>query len=248
MDAFKKKDNVPLEKNDTAPPEKRGDNLFEKYGYSFNNPELLVQALTHKSYHNENIKTSPGHNERLEFLGDAVLDLSLSAYMMRRFPDLDEGELSKIRASLVNEDTLAEIAQELGVAGLLRLGKGELQTGGAEKPRLLASALEAVIGALYQDSGFANSDNIIRQIFSSRIDELDLSIHYKSDYKTRLQEKMQETFKKTPRYELEKEEGPDHDKTFYVTLKIDNRVLAHGVGRSKKQAEQEAARQALENL
>lgn len=223
-------------------------NLCEKCGYAFQNKDLLLQALTHKSYHNENPKSSMGHNEKLEFIGDSVLDLSLSTELMRRFADLDEGELSKIRASMVNETTLAEIADELGLKEEIRLGKGEIQSGGAMKPRLLASAFEALIGAIYQDSGFATAHEIIGKILGPRLDQLDLNIHFKSDYKTRLQEKMQDEHKITPRYELEKEEGPDHDKIFYVALKIEDKVVARGSGRSKKQAEQDAARQALEAL
>lgn len=223
-------------------------NLTEKIGYTFKNEELLSRALTHKSFHNEFPKKSPGHNERLEFLGDAVLDLSLSDYLMRRFPDLDEGELSKIRASLVNESVLAEVALELEIEGLLRLGKGEGKSGGSLKPRLLSCALEAIVGAIFQDSDFSAAHNIIQNIFNSRIESLDLETHFKSDYKTRLQEKMQGMLKQIPVYELEREEGPDHDKTFFVNLKIEDRVVAVGSGRSKKQAEQEAARAALENI
>lgn len=219
--------------------------LFEKLGYTFKNADLLLKALTHKSYYNENPNKSPSHNERLEFLGDAVLDLALSDYLMSCFPDLTEGELSKIRASLVNENTLAEVAMEREIDKHILLGKGETLSGGAAKPRLLASTLEAVIGALYQDGGFATADAIIRQIFASRIEALDLEIHFKSDYKTRLQEKMQEILKQTPVYELEREEGPDHAKMFFVVLKIDQKIIARGAGRSKKQAEQVAAREAL---
>jgi ribonuclease-3 len=222
--------------------------LFDKFGYAFKSTDILRQALTHKSYHNENPTKTAGHNERLEFLGDAVIDLSLSTDLMNRFPELSEGELSKIRASLVNENTLAELSRELGVDEFLLLGKGEHQTGGAAKPRLLASAFEALLGALYQDADFATADGIIRKIFAARIESLDMSIHFKSDYKTRLQEKLQGMLKQIPQYELESEQGPDHDKIFYVNIKVDDRVVARGSGRSKKQAEQEAAREALEIL
>lgn len=220
----------------------------EKLGYNFKNQALLTQALTHKSYHNEHTKKSPGHNERLEFLGDAVLDLSLSKVLMQRFSEFTEGELSKARASLVNEQALYEIATELGIDKWLQLGKGELQTGGALKPRLLACALEAILGALFLDSDFETTDQIILKIYLSRLENFDTEVHFKSDYKTRLQEKLQSETKQSPIYELEREEGPDHDKTFHVILKIADQVVAKGIGRSKKQAEQEAAKIAWETL
>ncbi|MCB0364549.1 MAG: ribonuclease III [Bdellovibrionaceae bacterium] len=222
--------------------------LQEKLGHRFQNESLLVQALTHKSFHNENGESSPGHNERLEFLGDAVLDLVLSDLLMQRFPELPEGDLSKIRASFVNEAVLAQMAQEFGLDQYMRLGRGEILTGGAAKPRILASALEAIIGAYYQDAGFQPSYEWISQLFGSRIDNLDLSLHFATDYKTRLQELVQERHKEAPRYAVTKSEGPDHEKTFYVDVRIGERVVASGQGRSKKSAEQEAARVALESL
>ncbi|OFZ15983.1 MAG: ribonuclease III [Bdellovibrionales bacterium RBG_16_40_8] len=224
------------------------ENPFKKHGYVFKNPELLKQALTHKSYRNENLKKSRADNERFEFLGDSVLDLSLSDHLMKRFPELTEGELSKIRASLVNESTLADLAKEWAIDKHLLLGKGEIISGGSAKPRLLASTLEAIIGALYLDSGFQAADQIIRKIFASRIDNLDLDIHFESDYKTRLQEKIQESMKQTPVYEIEGEEGLAHNKIFHMVLKLDGKIIARGSGRSKKQAEQDAARAALAAL
>jgi ribonuclease-3 len=222
--------------------------LTQKIHYQFANVELLNQALTHKSFHNEYPQKSSGHNERLEFLGDAVLDLSLSDYLMKRFPAMSEGELSKIRASLVNETTLADLAIELGIDKNVRLGKGEIQSGGALKPRLLACAFEALVAAVFHDSNFEVADKVIHQIFFSRIENLDLENHFKSDYKTRLQELMQEKHKLIPIYELEREEGPDHDKKFFVRLLVNEKIMAVGSGKSKKQAEQDAARVALENI
>ncbi|MCB0351577.1 MAG: ribonuclease III [Bdellovibrionales bacterium] len=222
--------------------------LAEKLGYTFKSNELLSRSLTHKSFDNEFPKKSKGHNERLEFLGDAVLDLALSDYLMKRFPELNEGELSKIRASLVNEKVLAEVALELGLENLIRFGKGEFKSGGSLKPRLLSCAFEALVGALYRDSDFQNTNDIILKIFFDRIENLDLETHFKSDYKTHLQEKLQGMLKQIPNYELEREEGPDHNKVFFVKIKIDDQVVATGTGRSKKQAEQDAARIALENL
>lgn len=212
----------------------------------FANPNLFEQALTHRSFHNENTKESKGHNERLEFLGDAVLDLAVSDLLYNDLNQATEGDLSKLRASLVNEAALCEIATELEIGPLLKLGKGESQTGGTSKPRLLASALEAVIGALYVDKGYEPAAKFIGNIFKRRIETLDLAVFFKEDYKTRLQEKLQEQKKKTPHYELIKEEGPDHEKVFHVGVVVGSHTLAVGTGRSKKQAEQDAAQKALE--
>jgi ribonuclease III len=211
----------------------------------FRDPRLLVQSLTHRSFHNENPDESVGHNERLEFLGDAVLDLALSDLLMREFPDLSEGDLSKFRASLVNEAELADIAKELDFDRHIRLGKGELSTGGAKKPRLLASVLEAYIGALYLDQGFPEAFEFMRDIFVPRFEKLTSEKHDR-DFKTRLQERAQEQRRQTPVYELVEESGPDHHKTFVVAVLVGDQELARGRGRSKKQAEQEAAKAALE--
>jgi ribonuclease-3 len=214
----------------------------------FRDPSLLEQALTHKSFHNENPSLSKGHNERLEFLGDAVLDLALSDILMREFPSLSEGDLSKMRASLVNEAVLAEIANECGFSPQMRLGRGEMNTGGAQKPRLLASVFEAFVGALYLDAGFDESLEFMREIFSPRLEQRDAQLHFARDYKTRLQEMTQEAHRQAPQYVVVEEVGPDHDKNFVVAVKINGSEVARGAGRSKKQAEQEAARMALEVL
>lgn len=218
----------------------------ESLSQLFLDKSLFDQALTHKSFHNENSKTSSGHNERLEFLGDAVLDLVISDSLFNELTDSNEGDLSKLRASLVNETALAELASELELGPLLKLGKGEMQSGGVSKPRLLSSTLEALVGALYSDQGFEATKKFILEIFKSRIEALDLSIHYKSDYKTRLQELLQEKKRKIPQYLLSHEEGPDHSKTFHVTLNLEGEKIAQGSGKSKKQAEQDAAKNALE--
>jgi ribonuclease-3 len=222
--------------------------LFEKLGYSFVKPELLVQALTHKSYHNENPSQSIGHNEIFEFLGDSVLSLVLSRFLMERFPDDDEGPLSKKRASLVNESTLFELALFLGMDQTIRLGKGEKNSGGALRPRLLASALEATFGAIFLDSNYENAERVIRGLFLERIERTDWSGDYQLDFKTRLQETIQATHGQTPTYNLLREIGPDHDKKFEVEVVFDGKLLSSGMGTSKKQAEQDAARKALEVL
>ncbi|MEZ4872778.1 MAG: ribonuclease III [Bdellovibrionales bacterium] len=222
--------------------------LERKLGYRFINQNLLNRALTHKSYHNENTTDSLGNNERLEFLGDAVLGLIISDQLMRQMPEVSEGDLSRIRASLVNESILAELALGLDIQNEMLLGKGELRTGGQDKPRLLASCLEAVIGALYVDGGFEPAKDVISGLYSSRLDNVDVHSQFSQDYKTRLQERIQEHYKQTPVYEVVNESGPDHDKQFVVEVRIDEKTLGRGNGSSKKQAAQEAARLALEGL
>lgn len=211
----------------------------------FRDPALLKRSLTHRSFHNENPAESEGHNERLEFLGDAVLDLALSDLLMRQFPEQPEGDLSKYRASLVNESELAEIALELKFHEFMRLGKGELNTGGSQKPRLLASVFEAFVGALYLDAGFQRAYEFLKEVFTPRFAAL-ATDGKDRDFKTRLQERAQEQHRQTPAYDLVEEAGPDHNKTFVVSVRLGAQELATGKGRSKKQAEQEAARKALE--
>jgi len=223
-------------------------NLEKQLGHCFQDEKLLTQALTHKSFHNENSEQSPGDNERLEFLGDAVLDLALSDLLMRCFPELPEGDLSKIRASFVNETVLADIACECGLNEALRLGRGEILTGGSGKPRILSSVLEAIIGAYYLDAGFLKVFKWVEELFALRLKNLDLSLHFAMDYKTRLQELVQERYRQAPKYVLTDSKGPDHKKTFYVEVHVGDRVVANGQGQSKKAAEQDAARWALEKL
>lgn len=232
--------------------DERLDLLGSALGYRFNNQDLLWIALTHKSYANE--KNGAVHrvttdNERLEFLGDAVLDLALSDCLMDRFPMDPEGSLSKKRASLVNEDTLFNIATELKLEQMIRLGKGELKTGGLQKPRILASALEALLGAIFVESGYPTALEVARRLYKLRLEEMSQSsVAFQQDFKTRLQERMQERHRATPIYHVESETGPDHEKRFEISVKLDETILATGAGRSKKAAEQDAARQALENL
>lgn len=222
--------------------------LQEKLGYTFRDPALLALALTHKSFENENRRQTGEHNERLEFLGDAVLDLAVSDLLMARWQDYREGELSKIRASLVNETVLCEMARGLGLERKLRLGTGERRTGGHLKPRLLASALEALLGAIFVEAGYECCRQVLDRLYQERLEALDLSTHFAQDFKTRLQELVQERFKSTPVYIVAAAEGPDHDKVFSVQVVIQEKVLGTGTGKSKKQAEQEAARWAMEVL
>jgi ribonuclease III len=221
--------------------------------YEFKKAELLQLALTHKSFANEQangeVKLPQADNERLEYLGDAVLDLALSEILMLRFGADPEGALSKKRASLVNEETLSQIALELKLDQLIRVGKGEAKSGGLQKPRILASALEAVFGALHLDGGYGTSCSAVKKLFAVRMDELEQSsVDFKSDFKTRFQEKIQELHRATPTYQVESESGPDHDKKFEVSVRVQGEVFATGTGKSKKAAEQDAARQALEKI
>jgi ribonuclease-3 len=214
--------------------------------YQFKNQELLIQALTHKSYFNEQGKKGPGDNEKLEFLGDAVLDLILSEYLMELYPGDDEGSLSKKRASLVNESVLSKIAVDLGFSQKILLGKGEISSGGPEKPRLLASAFEAILGALFMDAGFDQTRTVVRDFFATVIEGMDPANDFSSDFKTRFQELVQAERKPTPLYEVTKEEGPSHSPTFEVSAFVQGELWGKATGKNKKQAEQEAARLAVE--
>lgn len=212
--------------------------------YRFQRPDLLLQALTHKSFAHEH-RAPDFHNEKLEFLGDAVIDLILGEYLFELFPSDNEGALSKKRASLVNEESLAKLAGQIDLSAHLRLGKGETQTGGASKPRLLASAWEALSGALYLDAGHEECRRILRRSFQPLIEDLDPEQDFAADYKTRVQELAQRLMKATPVYVLVGEDGPAHDRSFTVSLKIKDEEYARGTGKSKKTAEQQAAREAL---
>lgn len=218
--------------------------LQDRLGYCFKNPSLLERALTHKSFANE-LRNCVDHNEKLEFLGDAVLDLVVGEFLFERYPQDTEGGLSKKRASIVNEEVLSELAIEMGLNQLLQLGKGEAQTGGASKPRLIASSFEAIIGALYLDGGFEVAKVFIRKEIAPLIDRVCRHEDFERDYKTRLQELVQKSSKETPRYEVLAEEGPPHDREFLVCVKVKEDVWAQGRGRSKKNAEQMAAKNAL---
>lgn len=225
--------------------------LERRLGVRFANPACALEALTHKSYANEVVAGGPGgpapDNERLEFLGDAVIDLAISHRLMERCPAAKEGELSKARAAVVNEAGLAEVARRLGLGDLLLLGKGEEQTGGRDKPSVLANALEAVIAALYQDGQMEAVLGFVDRSFCAAFERAaDGSLD--QDYKTRLQELGQALFKASPRYKVISETGPDHEKVYTVALLLGDAERGRGTGRSKKDAEQRAAQQALEAL
>jgi ribonuclease III len=220
--------------------------LEKKLGHTFKDKSLIKAALCHSSYTNEQSDTTLGDNERLEFLGDAVLSLTAGHILMDFFPDLKEGDLSRMRAGLVNESKLASIAKTIDLGEHIKLGKGELQTNGREKKSILADAFEAVIAAVYLDGGFDESFKIIKLHFSPFLNSLSKPTA-NLDYKSKLQELVQGSQKSTPSYHITGETGPDHDKTFKVQLKIQN-IITEGTGKSKKLAEQAAARKALEIL
>ena len=224
----------------------RAPTPFElRLGYVFKEGVLLERALTHKSYYFENLKTASSPNEVLEFLGDAVIDLGVSSLLIERFPQENEGVLYKVRAFLVNERDLSEIALALEMQNEIRLGRGESSTGGHSKPRLLASAYEAVLGAVFQEAGFNQCFELLRVHFENAIQQVSLSENFDSDYKTRFQEMIQAEQKSAPTYILKEEFGPAHEKVFVVEVQVQGQTKALGQGRSKKQAEQDAARLAL---
>ena len=220
--------------------------LQQKLCYEFKNIDFLVESLRHSSFVNENLELDIQDNERLEFLGDAVLNLVVGHMLMHRYPDLKEGDLSKMRANLVNESQLASIAQEMDLGTYLQLGKGEIQTKGWEKPSILANTFEAVVAAVYLDGGYAAAFKIIDSHFSFLLD-LEVMSTVNHDYKSQVQELVQMKQQKMPVYTVVHESGPDHDKTFRVRLKV-GETQAEGEGKSKKAAEQDAARKGLELL
>ena len=223
------------------------DALQKILGVTFNRPSLLEQALVHSSYINENPTYTSGHNERLEFFGDAVLDFIVAEKLYQEFPDLSEGKMTKLRASLVRRDTLARVARDIKLGDYLFMGKGEESSGGRNKTPNLAGALEAIIAAVYLDQGMAAAGNMVMELLVEEWKKISRQNIY-VDYKSKLQELVQSRFQMTPAYRLVSEEGPDHDKSFVVEVMVNAKVLGSGTGKSKKLAETEAARLALERL
>jgi len=217
----------------------------EALGLRFNDPELLAEALTHRSYLNENRKAKT-HNERLEFLGDAVLELVATHYLFTKFPASPEGELTTYRAALVNTVSLAETAGAIGINDHLRLSKGEARDTGRARQIILADALEAVIGAIYLDQGYDAAGAFIAKHLFPKVTSIVANQGFK-DAKSRFQEAAQDKEGITPRYEVLAEVGPDHDRVFTVGVFLGALETAHGEGRSKQEAEQEAAQNALDN-
>ena len=217
----------------------------DKIGLQFNDIQLLRQAFTHRSYLNEHRGEVQGHNERLEFLGDAVLELISTHFLYTEYPDKAEGELPAYRAALVNAVTLSEVANGLGMNDFHLLSKGEAKDTGRARQVLLANAFEAVVGAIYMDLGYDAAKEFITTHLFPKMDDI-IKKRLWQDAKSTLQEKVQEHQGTTPHYSVMKETGPDHDKHFIVGVYAGSALLAQGEGRSKQEAEQSAARSALE--
>lgn len=218
----------------------------QKIGFFFKNTTLLNAALTHSSYANEEGLSINQYNERLEFLGDAVLEMIASEFLFREFNDCPEGTLTKIRAALVRKQALAEYASDIGIGEFILLGKGEEVTGGRKRISILADAFEAVIGAIYLDGGYIPARDFTLNFIKDKAPNLLKRNDY--DSKTCLQEAVQAQGGKTVEYKLVNQWGPDHDKRFMVQVLVNNQVLGEGIGRSKKEAEQNAASKALEKM
>ena len=215
--------------------------LQQALGYTFSRPELLAQALTHRSYGALN-------NERLEFLGDSVLNCSVARALYDAFPDLPEGSLSRLRANLVRQETLADIAVSLRLGDVLRLGEGELKSGGFRRPSILADTLESLFGAIFLDAGFDQAQSVVRGLFDPLVAKIDPKASGK-DAKTQLQEMLQSRRLPLPEYQLVATQGEAHDQSFIVECVLAKPALStRGVGKSRRAAEQEAARQACDAL
>lgn len=220
--------------------------LQERLGVSFKNPDLLLQALTHKSYSNENPKFLLGNNERLEFLGDTVLSLIISQTLFLRNKEVSEGDLSKMRANVVSGPALAGVAKTMGLGPFLLLGAGEEKGAGREKTSILADALEAVIAAIYLDEGLLAAQAFVLKVCADLLDPVYLTTPI--DYKTQLQELCQDKALSLPTYNIVNAYGPDHQKRYEIEVKIDEVSHGIGIGKSKKEAEQQSAKTALERL
>ncbi len=221
--------------------------LEQSLEYKFKNIEFIQEALRHSSFVNEQNDFSLTNNERLEFLGDSVLGLIISHLLMIRFPEMNEGDLSKMRAAIVNETQLANVAQDLSLGSYLMLGKGETLAHGYEKKSILADTLEAVLAAIYLDGGIDSVSKVIETLFAEPVNSLALKL-IKKDFKSRLQEHAQFRFKMIPCYEVISEDGPSHDKTFTVRMTVGSDISTEGIGKSKKEAEQDAAEKGLKLL
>ncbi len=218
--------------------------LQEKLNYKFKNEDLLINALTHSSYANE-VRNGVSSNERLEFLGDSVLSIIVSEYIYKKFGDLPEGELTKIRASLVCEKSLCQFSREMELGQYLRLGKGEEKGGGRERDSILADAFEAVLAAMYLDGGFEVAKKHVLRFIKDELYNHNEAEAFK-DYKTALQEIIQRNPEESVTYILTNETGPDHDKVFEVEVRLNSNTIGRGKGKNKKQAEQFAAKEALQ--
>lgn len=216
-------------------------------GYEFKDKGLLSEALTHKSYYYEHRSQCKSYNERLEFLGDSVLSLMVAERLYGIAPPMDEARMSKIKSYVVKGSILSEAATRLGIGEMLLMGKGEQETGGRTKPSLLANAMEAIIGAIFLDAGFSASRSIVMSLIGQRLDEA-LKSGELHDYKTDLQEICQDEYAVLPEYKVISESGEEHSKVFTVQVLVNGSPLGHGTGKSKKEAQQNAAREALKTF
>lgn len=221
------------------------DSFQQRIGYSFRDPVLLLRALTHSSYVNEHPEDEEADNQRLEFLGDAVLDFITGAWVYRHYPDFDEGRMTRMRAALVRTKMLAQLARQIGLGQALRLGKGEEDAGGRERDANLGDAFEALVGALYLDGGPAAAEPFVESLIGP-LAEATLAVEADWDAKSRLQEWSQAELGVTPHYRIAAEEGPDHAKTFVAEVLLARKVAGRGSGPSKQAAEQSAAQAAWE--
>lgn len=227
-------------------PQDLAKSVASRLGHTFTDASFLATALTHRSYVHEHPEVTKSDNERFEFLGDSIMGVAAAGLLVERFPGAREGELTRRRADLVNERALCSIASELGMGEALRLGRGEERSGGRTKPRLLASALEACIAAIFLDAGIARATEVARALLEARVDT---HAPGERDFKSRAQEILQGRGEVAPHYELERHEGPEHARTFFVRLvRANGEILASGSGRTKLEAEQEAARTAMDQL
>ncbi|HWP42113.1 MAG TPA: ribonuclease III [Blastocatellia bacterium] len=229
----------------TLEREKLLSELEQKIGYSFRSRALLDRALTHRSFANERAEEKCQHNEALEFLGDSVLGLVVSSWLLERFPDLSEGKLSKMKAFLVSEASLVELAEGIDLGRYILLNRGEEKTGGRRKRALLADAYEALIGVIYIDGGIASVERFLRRELRDRVMAIDPSAMIGADYKSALQEQLQAVGAPCPEYVVVEALGPDHRRIFRVALRVGGRCLATGEGRTIKLAQQEAAQAAM---
>ncbi len=233
---------------DAGDPAGSLDCLQDQLGYRFKDPSLLLRAVTHRSFVNEHDEEGIQHNESLEFLGDAVLGFVISSKMFSRFPGLSEGELSKIKAYLVSAVNLAHLAEKICLGEYLRLSRGEEKTGGRHKKAIIVDAYEAVIGVIYLDGGIEAAYAFVEREIANCLEDLDLRQLTYGDFKSALQERLHNMGCPEPIYRVVDEIGPDHRKTFVVQVGVRDRIIAQASGKTKKEAQQEAARLALEDL
>lgn len=226
---------------------KNSEELMEKINYRFKNEGYLKEALTHRSFSNENDKTKKFDNEKLEFLGDAVLNLITTEYIYNLEKDKNEGELAKLKSQIISEPVFSAIANDLRLGDYLYLSNGEILSGGRERKSILGDAFEALMGAIFKDSDYYTTKDIALKFLLEKINNLE-EIEGTGDYKTILQEVFQSKYRKMPEYELLSTKGPDHNKEFKIAVKLDNKIYGVGIGKSKKEAEKNAAREALEKI